>query len=230
MWSYWVKWTVTAPQVTLLTNWVNAGGTLIAFKPSSLLTPLLGLSTASGSLSDKYILVNGTNGPGIGIVNQTIQYHGPANLHTLNGATSLATLYSDAVTATNNPAVTTINVGTNGGKAIAFTYDLAKSIIYTRQGNPAWSGQKRDGTPGPTRSGDMFYPDWIDFSKIAIPQADEQQRLLANIILQSNLHRKPLPRFWYLPRDLKAAIVMTGDDHAMNGTVGRFNQYLTLGT
>ena len=70
--------------------------------------------------------------------------------------------------------------------------------------------------------------DWIDFSKIAIPQADEQQRLLANIIIQSNLHRKPLPRFWYLPRGLKAAIVMTGDDHSSNGTPGRFDRYNQL--
>jgi hypothetical protein len=221
--------TVTAAQVTLLTNWVNAGGTLIAFKPSALLTPLMGLSAASGTLADKYLLVNTAAGPGVGIVNQTIQFHGIANLHTLNGATSIATLYSTASTATSNPAVTSRNVGANGGLAVAFTYDLAKSIIYTRQGNPAWAGQKRDGQINPIRSDDMFFPDWIDFNKVAIPQADEQQRLLANIILQGNLHRKPLPRFWYLPRDLKAAIVMTGDDHAVNGTTGRFNQYLTLG-
>jgi hypothetical protein len=228
--------TVNAAQVTMLTDWVNAGGTLIAFKPSSLLNPLLGISTASGTLSDKYLLVNTASGPGVGIVNQTIQFHGTANLHTLSGATSLATLYSAAATATSNPAVTSRSVGANGGVAVAFTYDLAKSIIYTRQGNPAWAGQKRDGQIDPIRSDDLFFglpagtgADWIDFNKIAIPQADEQQRLLANIILQNNLHRKPLPRFWYLPRDLKAAIVMTGDDHANNGTTGRFNQYLTLG-
>ncbi|MBL7739314.1 MAG: DUF4082 domain-containing protein [Chitinophagaceae bacterium] len=227
---------LSAPAVTLLTDWVNAGGTLIAFKPDASLNALLGISAAAGTLSDKYLLVNTASGPGVGIVNETIQFHGTANLHTLNGATGLATFYSDAVTATSNPAVTTINVGSNGGKAVAFLYDLPTSIIYTRQGNPAWAGQKRDGTTGPVRSDDMFFglpansgADWIDFNKISIPQADEQQRLLANIILQHNMHRKPLPRFWYLPRDLKAAIVMTGDDHFNNGTAGRFNHYLTLG-
>ena len=30
--------------------------------------------------------------------------------------------------------------------------------------------------------------------------------------------RKPLPRFWYLPNGHRAAVVMTGDDHANNGT------------
>lgn len=229
---------VTVPQALMLNDWVNAGGTLIGFKPDASLHSLFGISASSGTLSNKYLLVNTSPGtPGAGIVNQTIQFHGTANLHTLSGASSLATLYSDATTATTYPAVTTINVGANGGKAVAFTYDLPSSIVYTRQGNPAWAGQKRDGTNGPIRSDDLFFgnsstdpqPDWIDFNKVAIPQADEQQRLLVNIILQYNLHRKPLPRFWYLPRDLKAAVVMTGDDHGNNGTVSRFNHYLTLG-
>ena len=37
----------------------------------------------------------------------------------------------------------------------------------------------------------------------------------------------PLPRFWYLPRDLKAAVVMTGDHHGVGtGTTARFDQML----
>ena len=48
---------------------------------------------------------------------------------------------------------------------------------------------------------------------MAIPIADEQQRLLANTILHINQDRKPLPRFWYFPRDEKAVVVMTGDAH-----------------
>jgi hypothetical protein len=222
---------LTPSNVTMFTDWVNTGGTLIAFKPSVLLAPLLGITPASGSLSDKYVLLKTDDGPGVGLVNQTIQYHSSADLYTLNqnAATALATLYSNATTATTYPAVTTNSVGTNGGKAIAFTYDLAKSIIYTRQGNPDWAGTERDGETDNIRSSDMFFPDWIDLNKVAIPQADEQQRLLSNIIIQGNLHKKPLPKFWFLPRKLKAAIVMTGDDHASGGTIPRFNQYLGYG-
>jgi hypothetical protein len=219
---------LSAPQVTMLTDWTNNGGTLISFKPDALLYLLLGITTSGGTLSDRYLLVNTSSGPGVGIVDETIQFHGEANQYTLNTATSLATLYSDATTPTSYAAITTKNVGSNGGKAIAFAYDLGKSIVYTRQGNPAWAGQERDGNTN-IRPNDMFFPDWIDFNKVAIPQADEQQHLLANIILQGNLHRKPLPRFWFLPRKLKAAIVMTGDDHGSGGTVGRFNQYLGYG-
>ena len=78
---------------------------------------------------------------------------------------------------------------------------------HTRQGNPAWAGQELDGQIDPIRSDDLFFPNWLDFNKVAIPQADEQQRLLANLITQMNLDRTPLPRFWYLPRGEKAAVV-----------------------
>ena len=212
---------LTASQVTMFSNWVTAGGNLIAMRPDKQLAGLLGLTDAASTRANAYLLVNTASGPGAGIVNETIQYHGTADLYTLNGASSVATLYATATTATSNPAVTLRNVGANGGQAAAFTYDLARSVVYTRQGNPAWSGQNRDGQ-GPIRSNDLFYgnasfdpqPDWVDLNKVAIPQADEQQRLLANLVPEMNLDNLPLPRFWYLPRGEKAAVVMTGDDHA----------------
>ena len=61
---------------------------------------------------------------------------------------------------------------------------------------------------------------------MSVPQADEQQRLLANLILRMNLAKKPLPRFWYFPRGKKAVVVMTGDDHGNGGTAGRFDQQI----
>ena len=70
----------------------------------------------------------------------------------------------------------------------------------------------------------------MDLNKVAIPQADEQQRFLANLVITMNANKKPLPRFWYFPHGYKAVVVMTGDDHA--GTYGgsyastRFDQYL----
>jgi hypothetical protein len=163
----------------------------------------------------------------------TMQFHGAADRYTLAGASTVAALYSDATSATASPAVTVRSIGTSGGQAAAFTYDLARSVIYTRQGNPAWAGQARDGLT-PIRSDDLFFggaqADWVDLSRVAIPQADEQQRLLANLIQFMNADRKPIPHFWYLPRGLKAVVVMTGDDHAINGntgTPGRFDIYQT---
>jgi hypothetical protein len=224
--------TVNGSDVTLLTNWTTAGGTLIAQRPSTLLLPLMGV-TANGSTADKYLRVNSTAGqPGVGIVGSSIQYHGSADQYTiLTGTTALATIYTPANTNTIFPAITTHSVGANGGKAIAFAYDLAKSIVTTRQGNPALVGQNLDGQSGPIRSDNLFFNSWLDFNNVQIPQADEQQHLLTNIILQSNLHRKPLPHLWFLPSGFKAAVVMTGDDHNINrgSTEIRFNEYLTQG-
>lgn len=224
---------VTSAQATMLTNWVMAGGNLIAMDPAPQLASLLGITPTGGTLSNGYVLIDKGTKAGAGIIGETIQFHGTAQQSTLSGAAALATLYSTSTTPTQYPAVTLRSIGSNGGQAAAFMYDLATSIVYTRQGNPAWIGQERDGLP-PRRSNDLFYgpaafdpqPNWIDMAKVEIPQADEQQRFLANLIIEMNADRKPLPRFWYLPHGYKAAVVMTGDDHNHNGTAPRFEQYL----
>ena len=212
---------LTTNQVTLFTNWVNDGGNLIAMRPDKKLAGLLGLTDLGTTLSEGYLMVDTASGPGAGIVGQTIQFHGAADRYSLGTATALATLYSTATSATANPAVTLRSVGANGGQAAAFTFDLARSVVYTRQGNPAYVGQERDGRT-PIRSDDLFYPDYINLDKVAIPQADEQQRLLANMIIRMNADKKPLPRFWYLPDGHEAVVIMTGDDHGNDGTAGRF--------
>ena len=214
-------------QAAALSGWVTAGGNLIAMRPDSNLAGLLGLGGISGDLSEGYVDIDTTSAPGAGITTESMQFHGTADRWTLNGARSVATLVGTANPV--NPAVTLRNVGSAGGQAAAFTYDLARSVVYTRQGNPAFAGQKRDGQSGPIRSDDLFFPDYLDFSKVHIPQADEQQRLLANLVTQMNFDRTPLPRFWYLPRGEKAAFVMTGDDHeAGAGTSVHFDRFREL--
>ncbi len=220
---------LTTAQVQTLSTWVTAGGNLVAMRPDQKLASLLGLSATGTTLADSYLQVDTTSGPGVGITGQTMQFHGTADGYSLSGASAVATLYSDATTPTADPAVTLRTVGTSGGQAAAFAYDLARSVVYTRQGNPAWAGQDRDGI-APIRTNDLFMgdgqPDWVDLNKVAIPQADEQQRLLGNLITQLTIDRKPLPHFWYLPAGKKAVVVLTGDDHANGGTVGRFDHLI----
>jgi hypothetical protein len=69
---------------------------------------------------------------------------------------------------------------------------------------------------------------WLDTGKVAIPQADEQQRLLANLVTQMSADRLPMPRFWYFPHGERAAVVMTGDDHTSGGTVAHFDRFSAL--
>jgi hypothetical protein len=230
---------LNAAQVSTLTGWVNGGGNLVAMRPDKQLASLLGLATASGTTSNGYVKVNASVEAGAGIAASTIQFHGASDRYTLNGASAVATLYSSASTATAYSAVTLNSVGTNGGHAAAFTFDLARSVVYTRQGNPAWASQERDGVSG-IRSDDMFYgakagdvqTDWVNTSRIAIPQADEQQRLLVNLITVMERDKLPLPRFWYLPRGEKAVVLMSGDDHspsqAPGGTISNFDHFKSM--
>ena len=85
---------LTPAQVTLFSDWVTAGGNLIAMRPDKQLAGLLGLTDANATLANAYLLVNTAAAPGAGIVDQTIQFHGTADRYTLNGATSVATLYA----------------------------------------------------------------------------------------------------------------------------------------
>jgi len=221
--------------IRTLTEWVRDGGKLITMRPPKKLAELLGLipSNSEGESSPQqsgYLKISGRSPGGAGLVQQPIQFHGNAEQWIAPNATILAWLYKDSRTATDFPAVSSISFGS--GTVIVFSYDLAKSVVYTRQGNPQWSGVERDGLP-PVRSDDLFYgasekdrePEWVDPHNIAIPQADVQQRLLSNLIVLASLDKTPLPHFWYLPQGLKAAIVMTGDDHGHGGTIGRFLNY-----
>ena len=199
---------ITDAQVTALTAWVDAGGNLILLKPDARLLGLAGLTSQTGTVSNGYLAVNGATEPGAGITTETMQFHGTANRYMLSGATSVAALYTTATAATGGPAVSLRSVGTNGGQVAAFAYDLAQSVIQTRQGNPAWAGTNRDGMT-PNRSNDLFFggasADWVNLAKVHIPQADEQQRLLANLITVMARDRMPMPRFWYFPEDLQGS-------------------------
>ena len=219
-------------QANMFGAYATGGGNLISMRPDADLANLLGITPQGGPLANGYLRVATARRPArASPARRCSSTATPTATHS-RARPAVATLFSDAITATSNPAVTLRNVGSNGGQAAAFTYDLARSVVYTRQGNPAWSGDERDGTP-PIRSDDLFFgakasdqqADWVDLDKVQIPQADEQQRLLANLVLHVERDRAPLPRFWYLPRGEEAAVVMTGDDHSSagnGGTAGRF--------
>ncbi len=220
---------VTPAQEAMLGDRVAAGGHLIGIRPDPSIADLFGLHPTGNTVSDLYLKIDTSTPAGAGLVDRPIQFHGPADIDELAGATTVATYSLDATHETPVPAVTEHTVGS--GSAAAFTYDLARSIVQTRQGNPAWAGQRRLGNSFSTAT-DMFFGnargdaqrDWVDLDNIAIPQADVQQRLLVNLITTMNAPTGPIPHFWYLPNGKKAAVMLTGDDHAHGGTAGRFDR------
>jgi hypothetical protein len=199
---------VTASQATLLEDWVTAGGNLIAMRPDAALAPLFGIDPLGSTAREGYLAVDTSAAPGAGIVERddaVPRHRRPVHHGRRRGHRDPLQRRDDRH---RQPGVTMHAVGQ--GTATAFAYDLARSVVYTRQGNPAWAGQERDGI-APVRSNDMFYggttdPDWVDLDKVQIPQADEQQRLLANIINHVAADTLPLPRFWYFPRGEKAVV------------------------
>jgi hypothetical protein len=222
---------LSATQVQDITAWVHAGGNLIAFKPDNQLNALLGVIQQPSVMGNQYLKIDTSTAPGKGIFGDTMQYHGAANGYTLAGAKSIANFYSNATTSTPYPAITTHMQGS--GSAVAFSYNLPESIVLTHQGNPACVGNKPYAdSDGPMRPDALFRcnasPNWLDVTKAHIPQADEQQRLLVNVLNNMSEKSGPLPHYWYLPHGYKAAMVMAGDDHATNRGTSIFFDTISL--
>lgn len=204
---------VTESQKEIFSSYVKAGGNLIAFRPDKKLSDIFGITDENGSISEGYLKIDVSGGIGKGLISETIQFHGISDTYRLNGAVKIADLYRNAIDSTLYPSLVVNSYGT--GHSAAFTYNLAKSIVYTRQGNPEWAGEERDKVDGPTAT-DLFYPEtgevqWNNPGKIAIPQADEQMRLLSHIIEKFAGYKKPIPRFWYFPEEYKCIFIFTID-------------------
>ena len=229
---------VNPGHLELFKDWLEEGGNLIAMRPTGELATMAGLSLSGTTIRDGYLQIDPSVPPGQGLVAETIQFHGEADVAVVkDGASALAGLFSDASTPVSAPAVTIKEIGTSGGQIAAFTFDLAQSVALTRQGNPAWAGQERDGAD-PIRPNDLFFgsngagaeADFVDLNKVAIPQADEQMRILSNLITHLTRDTIPLPKFWYFPNGAKAVLVMAADDHGTRkGTEKFFERLLALG-
>lgn len=190
----------------ILQKYVRKGGNLIAFRPDKALSEVFGISPLQGTISDGYIGIDTKMDEGRGLTSETLQFHGIADKYALSGAGSIASLFSDATSTEKFPGVVHNTYGK--GQAIAFLYNLPKSIVYTRQGNPLSAGIEKDGILG-LRAMDLFTDGWVDNSKNTINQADQQMALLTHSI--QGLTAQPLPRFWYFPEDLKSLVVLDND-------------------
>src|SRR6185437_12799909 len=156
---------------------------------------------------------------GAALDEKILKFHGTADLYRTNDAVPLAMLYEDFYTPTPWPAATANVFGL--GKAILFSFDLTRSVVLMRQGNPQWAGypDTHDGhrrmrpsqffMDAPTKS---FWNDRGDGALNDTPQADEQLRLFSNLVVLSAL-KQPIPRLWYFPDRNRAMLLMTGDNH-----------------
>jgi hypothetical protein len=200
---------LTIDQAVIFRSFTYAGGRLIAFRPDQKIWDLCGISDSGSLVEDGYLRMEPGTPVQEGLTLETMQIHGAADAYTLgqSGASSIAALYCDSATPTAYPAVVCHSIGQ--GKTVAFAYNLPANIAYTRQGNPAWAGQERDGILG-IRAAEM-YLGWVDTSKNHFNQADVQMQLLSHLIEDLIQDRKPLPRLWYFPGYYKCLVILTGD-------------------
>lgn len=199
---------INASHKTMLSDYVRQGGNLIAFRPDKKLNEIFGITDAGGTYHEGYMAIDTTTEQGKGLASKIMQFHGEADKYEVNGAETVATLYADKFSEKGFPAVVRHDYGK--GHTVAFLYNLPKSIVYTRQGNPFLAGIEKDGIPG-LRGMDLFADGWSDTSVNTINQADQQMALLSHCILYMSSYTKPLPRFWYFPDSLKCLVVLDND-------------------
>lgn len=226
---------LSASQQEHLTTYVADGGGLVVMRPQASLYPWLGLESAGGTLDAGYLFVDGNCPIARGIDAGRLQFHGSADRSVATTAQVVAWLGSRDTGIEPHPALVYREHGK--GCMAAWLFDLARSIAYTRQGNPQMANLERDGGDG-IRAADMF-KNWIDLDRLVVPQADEEQRLLINLLTYMANRRRPLPRLWYFPGRAETIVVATGDSHGNPSSAiedvltrverkgGRFSVYYT---
>ncbi|MBI5302387.1 MAG: twin-arginine translocation signal domain-containing protein [Chloroflexi bacterium] len=184
--------------------YVANGGKLIALRPEA--SALFGVEQAAGVRAETNLKIESRYASGM---NSPLQIHAAADSYRVTSAEIVARLTDDVGTRGDFPAVTLNRFGK--GQAALWAFDLAQSIAYTRQGNPQWANQERDGREG-IRAVDAFVG-WMDLKRCEIPQADEQMRLFSRLINEMLTDVLPLPRVWYFPSQMDALLIATGDAH-----------------
>ncbi|MEK9139099.1 MAG: hypothetical protein AAB393_18420 [Bacteroidota bacterium] len=196
-----------------LEAYVRSGGRLLMIAPPSGFEALLGVQELKRTITDGYVLFDSSSSVAAGLSHVPLQFFGPARLYDVAGATVVASLSQTKAMAPSYVAAGTASY--KNGKTGFIVYDLGQSIVFTRQGRPpadttSFSVDK-DGD-GVFKTADLFY-DSFDYINRAVPQADEQQNLLVNMILGLLKEKTVLPRVWYFPDESPAIALLTGDHH-----------------
>lgn len=130
----------------ILEKYVRNGGNLIAFRPDIAISEFFGINPTGGYIDEGYIAIDTTTNPGKGITPEVLQFHGMADKYSISNATSIAHMQADESSPDRYPGVVSASYGE--GHTTAFLYNLPKSVVYTRQGNPLSAGLEKDGIKG----------------------------------------------------------------------------------
>src|SRR5262245_10990061 len=197
---------LTAGQAALINTYIAGQGKLIAMRPDPQIQSALCVAQSGSSINGGYVTIDTSLPSGAGFTALTMPFHGAAaRYQPLPGATTIATLCGCPNSQTDYPAVV------RSGNTAAWAYDPVRSIIYTRQGNPANINRTIPGVAA-IRTFGLFYQA-IDTQRVNFPYADIQMRLLSRLIVDMLAEQMPLPRLWYFPNAKRTMLILTGDSH-----------------
>ena len=197
----------------LIKGYVRSGGNLIAFHPDTALADIFGISGYNGTMPGGSLVINSKDDLCNGLIDSKMQFHGIADRYSKAGAGTIASFKDNSNSEDEFPAVVHNTYGK--GNAVAFLYNLPKSIVLTRQGNPALAGLETDSING-LRAMDLFTGGWLQPATNILNQADEQMRLLSRCIENIVGSINPLPRLWYFPDSLRCLVTLTNDGETNN--------------
>jgi hypothetical protein len=231
---------LTSTEAALFQNYVNVGGTLIAFRPDLQLASTFGVAPIGATLAEGWLKIDTTTAYSSALDSSVMKFHGTADLYSLNGASAVAALYTNQSSPTLSPAAAIYSAGQ--GKAILFSFDLTQSIVLMRQGNPAWAGYPNNHDGNNTmrasqmfmdQNSGQFWNDLGDGTLNDVPQADIQLHLFSNLMTLATAPTHPLPRLWYYPSRNRSILLMTADEHAyssdLTGAINELNAVQSAG-
>ena len=162
----------------MLEKYVRRGGHLIAFCPDSKINGIFGIIPRDMEIENAYVQINNSTDQGKGLIGTPFRIHSAGGIYDNGEAEVIATYHADTLAGKNFPAVVSHNYGK--GTAVAFLYNLPENIVYSRQGNPEYAGEEKDGING-IRAMDLFTGGWVDTTSNTLNPDDEQMHLLSPV-------------------------------------------------
>jgi len=182
-------------------------------RPDRELADIFGVVGDQFFIREGYITMNLSDMRTGNIHAESLQFHGEGDLYRNRQAEVIAWFSGSCGQKTGYPAIFVNDAGK--GKAAAFAYDLAASVVLFHQGlkENASTGSSPD-TDGDAayKPNDLFYG-YLDERLKNIPQADIHQDILVNLIKE--FLPLPVPRAWHFPDATPAAALIDGDSDGM---------------
>lgn len=206
---------LAAAEQEALADYVQAGGRLIALRPPVEMASLFGLESFGATLKrGHYLQFDETCcPPGAYSTDIPLQVHAEADRYRAKEA-EIAAWFCYATGARRDLPAATLHAA-GKGLAAMLAFDLSHSTVFFHQGLPeqASTGARPDPSGLGQYKPDNHFVGFLDVTRVTLPQADLQQRLLGALV--DRMLPAPTPRLWYFPEGEPCLAFLNGDSDGM---------------